>query len=471
MRTRLPILWRILILFVILALVLTGSLYVMQRLLLPSFYYNRTVERLYDQIDELDEMIMTDDISHVFDSLVGNYQRTIAAEITIYTPSGSVLFNESSAPLTTPVLVRLSEGSLEETFYDGRMTYLQVWLKTDTYIYRFKTPYESLDTALSIINELYVIALFAALALSTGLGILFAGSVANPIRRLDRIAGRMSDLDFSVRFEEMRNDEIGRLGKTLNRLTDELQKTISLLARELEQQKNLVRLRQTFVSGVSHELQTPLAVILGTLESIEDGIVTTDIDRDTAMKQLSSEASKMSRLVTDMLDLAQLESGTFRVSHETFDYKETVHDVVATFKRLKSSGSTRLDLKDNIVSGHIKGDAGRIEQVLNNLLNNAYAHARADTAITVSVEEEASMITTRVTNIGEKVPEEMLEEIFLSFHKGSGTRKGTGLGLSIARQIVRLHGGDITVKNNPDGVTFTFVLPKRPDTGKTEPET
>lgn len=459
MRNRLPILYRFLLYFVLFAIILTGSLYMLQRTLLPSYYYSQTVGSINEEIIDLDNLINNDDISYVFDTLVANYEQTVVSEITVYSPSGSVLYNHDAAPLTPLILSRLESAPIEQTVFDGRMTFLVIYVQTDSYIYRFKTPYESLETALAIINSLYGITLLLALVISVGLGYLFSRSVSRPLQKLDRIASKMATLDFSVTFEDKRTDEIGRLGRTLNQLTKELKETIGMLESELMKEKQLVQMRKTFVSNVSHEMQTPLAVILGNLEALEDGLYDNDEDRDEHTRRIGLEAAKMSRLVSDMLDLAQLESGLFRIDEYPFDYLEILENVISTFRSLKKDEDIRLDLKCSVSHTTINGDAGRIEQLLNNLLTNAYTHAKKGSAITIKITESNEGLLTEVHNQGQKIPEEMLEEIFMSFHKGKNKQTGTGLGLAIARQIIRLHDGDLNARNTDDGVTFFFTIP------------
>ncbi|MCF7932185.1 MAG: HAMP domain-containing histidine kinase [Acholeplasmataceae bacterium] len=457
-KNRLPILYRFLIYFVLFAMLLTGSLYILQRTLLPSFYYNQTVVNIKDDIKALDDLLYDDDIDYVFETLVSNYQRSIVSEITIYSPAGSVLYNDHASPLTPVTLKRLETSDIEETSFDGRMTYLVVFVKTEDYIFRFKTPYESLGAALSIINELFVLTLGFALLISMGLAYVFSRNVSRPLVRLDRIASKMARLDFSVHFEDKRTDEIGNLGRTLNHLSHELKETITMLETELAKEKHLVEMRKTFVSNVSHEMQTPLAVILGTLEAIEDGLYEHADDRTLHIKKIGEATTKMSRLVFDMLDLAQLESGSFHIDEQRFDYLEVLENVTATFKALKNDSGITLKLQFNTGQAMITGDAGRIEQVLNNLLSNAYNHAYQDTTITITVYQDEDRLVTEVHNEGPKIPEEMLEEIFMSFHKGKSKQTGTGLGLAIARQIITLHGGDLKARNTDSGVTFFFTL-------------
>lgn len=454
---RFPIFYRFLTYFVLSAVIIIVFVYVMQMTFLPSFYQDRLIGRMTSEIEQLDELIDNHEIDAMTKNTIDQYQQTITSKITVYALSGSVLYNDDSAPLSPAMLLQIDQGPFERIVYDGRMPYLHLYTQHETYIYRLEVPHQDLEEALAVMNDLYAYVVVFALGLSLFLSLAFSRQFSRPLVRLNGIAKEMSKLNFDTMWTEKRRDEIGELGQTLNHLTQELEVTIKRLKTELAREKQLESLRKSFVSTVSHELQTPLSVILGTVEAIEDGMAKTVDEQTSYFKTIVAETNKISRLTHDMLDLSQLESGTFKVKDERFDYRELLEETVAKFNHVKRDTTKRVVLAYDTQNTTLSGDAYRIEQVLNNLLENAFEHAALNTSISLRVTEDDGLVT-RVSNTGPTIDQEHLADIFKSFYKSRS--KGTGLGLSIVRQIVLLHNGSVQAENTSDGVSFEIRFPK-----------
>ncbi|MFP4177940.1 MAG: histidine kinase dimerization/phospho-acceptor domain-containing protein, partial [Acholeplasmataceae bacterium] len=420
---RFPIFYRFLTYFILSAIILIAFVYAMQTTFLPSFYHDRRIERMTDEIEELDRLVGDEEIDRFARNTIEQFQTTITSRVTVYAPSGSVLYNEESSALTPDILHAIDQGLYDRIVYDGRMPYLHLYAQRENYIYRLEVPHQDLEEALRIMNDLYAYVVVFAVGLSLLLALAFSRQVARPLVRLSGIAKEMANLNFDVVWQDNRRDEIGELGQTLNHLTRELQLTIERLRTELAREKRLESLRKSFVSTVSHELQTPLAVILGTIEAIEDGMAKTDEERAKYFETIVTETRKISRLAHDMLDLSQLESGTFRIARKPFDYRQLLEETVAKFNRVKRETTKRAELTYTSRNTVIRGDASRIEQVLNNLLENAFEHAEPETTIAILVRDEDGLIT-RVTNIGPRIEADHLDDIFKSFYKSKS--KGTG---------------------------------------------
>lgn len=454
---RFPIFYRFLTYFILSALILIAFVYVMQTTFLPSFYQKRLIERMTDEIEELDDLVGDGTIDPITKNTIDQFQATITSGITVYAPSGSVLYNDASSALTPAILHEIDQGLYERIVYDGRMPYLHLYAQRENYIYRLEVPHQDLEEALHVMNDLYAYVVVFAIGLSLLLALAFSRQFSKPLVRLNGIAKEMSKLNFDIVWKEGRRDEIGELGQTLNHLTRELQMTIERLETELAREKHLESLRKSFVSTVSHELQTPLSVILGTVEAIEDGMAKTEEEQAKYFQTIVTETNKISRLAHDMLDLSQLESGTFKIACEPFDYRELLEETVAKFNHVKRETKKRVTLVYASETTILSGDAYRIEQVMNNLLENAFEHADPDTSIRLTVTDEHDLVT-RVKNIGPKIEADHLDDIFKSFYKSKS--RGTGLGLSIVRQIVLLHDGSVQAHNERDGVSFEIHFPK-----------
>ena len=297
-----------------------------------------------------------------------------------------------------------------------------------------------------------------------GWAFFFARKFAAPIRELNRIALGMARLDFSQKCTVNRSDELGQLGQSINHLSNHLDTAIAELNKKNRQlladvakERALDKMRKTFVSNVSHELKTPLALILGYAEGLKENIAVSEESKDFYCSVIMDEAGKMDALVKDLLNLSQLESGLFQINTTAFNLTALLRDIEKKYQSvLAEKGITlKLSVQDPLF---IQADVLRAEQVFCNLLNNAIAHAKADRLIRIQAQETGDKIKVGIYNSGFPIPADSLEKIWTSFYKVDEARSreagGYGLGLSIVRAIQEQHGNGYGVENRPDGVTF-----------------
>jgi two-component system, OmpR family, sensor histidine kinase VanS len=456
---KMPIYYRFLIYFIVFAIILLFSLWLFQTQNLPDFYYTRIVNRMNDEIEELVSLVDQRNMNEQTQTIITNYQARITSTITMYQLNGSVIYGKNNeSALTINELIKIQQGETETIVFDGAMGYLEVYRFTENYLYRLKIPYQSLGEIIDIINALYVIAVLVAFLLSLLLALVFSRQIANPIRKLSQIAKKMESLDFSILYEDDRRDEIGALGLTLNKLGETLTSAFEKLEKELERAHTLEKLRASFVSSVSHELQTPLAVILGVVEALEDHVGSAN-DQPRYFEMLKKESLKMSTLSKDLLDLSQLEAGQFAIKKEYINLLDCVESVLFSFQPLANKEDKQIVSTNNLTHHYVNADQVRIEQVLTNLLNNALHHAPKNSKINVDLENDEHYITIMITNLGSKIDGKDLPHLFDTFYKAQNKHTGSGLGLAIVRQIVKLHQGTYKVENLIDGVRFTIQIP------------
>ena len=299
---------------------------------------------------------------------------------------------------------------------------------------------------------------------------VFAKSFTGPILNLNRIAQGMALLDFSQKASIDRSDEIGELGQSINHLSDQLDSTISelhqknrqLLA-DVEKERKLDKMRKDFISSVSHDLKTPLSLILGYAEGLKENVAQDQQDKDYYCAVIMDEAEKMDRLVHDLLNLSQIESGFFQLNQETFNLSILLDELIQKYQPILLEKSISLDLQSPSESV-VHGDLMRVEQVLSNYLNNAIDHTDDAKKIIISVgaADDPGHVRVSVCNSGQPIPEDSLEKIWTSFYKVDKARTrehgGHGLGLSIVRAIQELHGNRYGVENLDSGVRFWFDL-------------
>jgi signal transduction histidine kinase len=289
-------------------------------------------------------------------------------------------------------------------------------------------------------------ALLAA-ALSLALGIAVSRLLTAPLGRLTRAAQAVAAGDLSMRVEVRSKDEIGELGRAFNGMTASLAEAETL--------------RKNLMADVAHELRTPLAVVQGNLQAILDGVYPLEMAQ---VASLYDETRLLTRLVDDLHDLALADAGQLRLERVPVNLAALARSAVDQFAPGAEAAGVALKLSTAEDVLEIEGDAGRLAQVLRNLLSNALRHTPQGDHIAVRVEREGAWARLQVSDTGSGIRQEDLPHVFDRFYRGdrSGSRAGggAGLGLAIARQIVTAHGGEITVASQPgQGTDFTVSLP------------
>jgi two-component system sensor histidine kinase VanS len=282
----------------------------------------------------------------------------------------------------------------------------------------------------------------------------------------------MAKLDFSVRYVSKSDDEIGNLGKTLNFLSDNLNSTLyqlnaanEQLKLDIEKDKQLEKLRKEFIAGVSHELKTPISLIYGYAEGLRDGIPQ-GVKKAEYLDVILQETEHMGKLVTDMLDLSQLESGKFTWTSAPFAIDSLIRSIVDKLSVQMTEEQISCELIPPEDSVMVEGDRMRIEQVLKNLLSNAIRHTPPNGCIQINLTRNMDAndeVTVSIFNEGNPIPEEAISHIWDTFYKIDSSRNrelgGTGIGLSIVKNILSHHGNGFGVSNENGGVCFYFKLP------------
>ncbi|MBE1554084.1 ATP-binding protein [Sporosarcina limicola] len=235
--------------------------------------------------------------------------------------------------------------------------------------------------------------------------------------------------------------------------------------RDMTDQHKLDKLRSDFIANVSHELRTPISMLQGYSEAILDGVTTNDEERNEMVQIIHDESKRMGRLVTDLLDLARMESGHMRLYKDDVSMIPFLSRIVNKFMQVARDAHVELlytPSKDTEIITHV--DEDRIEQVFTNLIDNAIRHTADGGKVTLSVERYRETIEIRVTDTGVGIPEDDLPFIFERFYKADKARTrgkgGTGLGLAIAKNIIDSHSGTITAKRGDEkGTIFSCTLP------------
>lgn len=285
-------------------------------------------------------------------------------------------------------------------------------------------------------------------ALAAGLTAFLAGRyITRRLRALAEGASAIAAGDLSRRVPESSGDELGELAIAFNQMAG------SLASQE--------EARQRLVADIAHELRSPLAVLQAEIEALQDGVAQITPER---LSSLHDETELLARLVDDLRTLSLADSGQLslqRREHDLAGIAERATEAVAG--RAQEKG-VKLELAVAGGLPPVAVDGDRIAQVLRNLLSNALRHTQAGGGITVAVRAEAGRLVVEVADTGAGIPSEALPHVFDRFYRADPSRSratgGSGLGLAIASQLVRAHGGEISVRSSAgQGATFSFWLP------------
>ncbi len=281
------------------------------------------------------------------------------------------------------------------------------------------------------------------------LGFLLSQSVAAPLRNIARAARGVARGNYRQRVPATGPREVRELAATFNRMTEEVQRSQQTL--------------RDFLANISHELKTPLTSIRGFSEALTDGTIDDPAGIERSARVISDESNRLLRLVQELLDLSRIESGQVSMRKEDLELRELFDHVGEVFALRSEEASVELNLEGG-QGVHIRGDFDRLEQVLNNLLDNAFRHTAPGGLIRVAAREpRPGVAQVTVSDTGSGIPPDEVSQLFQRFYRastsGNGTR-GHGLGLAITREIVRAHGGEIWATSElQKGTTFVFTLP------------
>lgn len=331
-------------------------------------------------------------------------------------------------------------------------------------------PVAAIQESSDIANDFFVFTGILTLIIGSIVTIIFSKRFTEPILKLNSIAKDMCKLDFSKKYKECTDDEIGQLGNSINSLSSQLDKTISelrfaniKLENDLQRERQIDEMRKEFIANVSHELKTPIFLIQGYSEGLKLNVNENEEDKDFYCDVIMSETSKMNKLVKQLLELSQLESGYFKLEKSQLDIFKLTDRVVSKFKGILQEN--QITVINNVdMNLDVYGDLDRIEQVLVNYISNAIRYIDNEKQIKISSEINNEKVKISVFNTGKHISKDSLEKLWISFYKVDKARTraygGTGLGLSIVRSIQNLHGNAYGVENVDKGVTFWFEIDK-----------
>ena len=473
----------------IVVIAIVALLILLNNFVLSTFYqYSKvsSLKNVFNQINEYYESGNTNNISDELDKIAinNNFDILIRSNenISIYTSNKD--FYSAIAGIYSQVdkQNRNSNNVIEKNdkytisqFKDITTTIKYIMLTAtlnNNYKIYIRMPVTSIEESVKISNRfLYTIAIFIIL-----IGGVIVSAVSSrfskPIVELNSIAKKMSNLDFSQKYKVSNsNDEIDNLGRSINIMSSKLESTIKQLRntnieleRDIEEKSKIDEMRKSFISDVSHELKTPIALIEGYSEGLIENVNSDEESRKFYAEVILDEATKMDELVKRLLELMKLEYGTMKFSNKNFDLIELENEIIRKSKVMLEKENIILesDLNGEII---VYADDFYIEQVLTNYITNAIKYCIPidgvkKIKIKNEINEEKGKVRVTIFNTYTEFSDEDKYRIWNRFYKADESRNrdkgGHGIGLSIVKAIMNNYGNEFGVKNVTGGVEFYF---------------
>ena len=322
---------------------------------------------------------------------------------------------------------------------------------TKTKVLMLYTPISGVTKTSAAIERLLLFALLGSILFAGFVAFFLSRNLTGPIHNISKTAIRFAARKYYSRTTAVGPDEIGQLGRIFNGMAEEIEKK--------------ERSSQEFFSDVTHELKTPLAAIQAITESILDGVVRAKLDKKRFLGIILHECQQMNTLISEILLLEQLETTQIEFHWEKLNLMDLLQAQQEKYRPLLEEKMLRFDIEAAPEIDAIRADAGRLEQVLNNLLSNAIRYSFPGGKILLQVAKEDKNLRICVLDHGEGIPSDSIPYLWDRFYRVDKSRSrnkgGTGLGLTVTKKLVEGMGGTISVESTPGEQTiFTIILPQ-----------
>lgn len=437
-----------------------------------AYYNNPEIERNIESelekvavINGIDIIIKTNEGVSIYASnkdFIQNLSKLDEATQT-QTPDGEVLVSKKNMTIrevhdkSTGIKFMVLYGKLDNGYYMV-----------------IRLPISSIEESAKLSNTFLYITGTCVIIISGIILLFISRRFTKPILELEDIAEKVSNLDFSKKYTiKNTDDEIDNLGKSINRMSRELEKTIKKLQekntdleKDIEAKSKIDEMRKQFISDVSHELKTPIALIQGYAEGLKENINNDEESREFYVDVIIDEANKMDILVKKLLELMKLEYQAMEFNNIDFDIVELINEVIRKSKVMldEKDIEIRFDYNEKII---VKADEFYIEKVITNYLTNAIKYAtevNGENYIEITIKEVEDKIRINIFNTGEQISTQDISKIWNRFYKTDISRNredgSTGIGLAFVKAIMNNYQNQYGVKNEKNGVRFYFELNK-----------
>ena len=470
----------VVILVIILSLVLINSI------VLENFYiYSKTatIKQVYQKVNDY---YNTENTNVNLETELKKIAYKNNFDILIKTDTNLIIFTSDREFLSSTYILKdineIKSKSIEEN-----ETKINVKVTTDEvnnvsymfltgildngYVLYIRMPISPIEESVKISNTVLLMIGGITLVVAGIIASFISRKFTNPILQLNDIANKMSKLDFSQKYRITdTEDEINELGRSINTMSDKLEATIKELKNNIELEKDIEEkskideMRKQFISDVSHELKTPIALIQGYAEGLIENVNSDEESRKFYAEVILDETNKMDKLVKQLLELMKLEYGKREFDNEKFNINELINEVLRKCSVMINEKNIKVYF-ENKEPIYVYADEFYMDQIITNYLTNAIKHAEEvekETKIEIKVEKVSNKIRVSVFNTGENIPEEDLQRIWGRFYKLDSSRNrqdgGSGIGLALVKAIMNNYQNEYGVENKKNGVEFYFDM-------------
>ena len=419
----------------------------------------------FDIIIKTDKGINVYTSSKDFSSTIGTINEIESTASSAFNPKTILYKNEK-------ILVRKiqdSKNGLNYILLSGRLD--------NGYFLYIRIPVSSITESVRISNKFFYLLGGVAIIIGGIAVLVISRKFTKPIVELNQIAEKMTKLDFSQKYRiSDTDDEINELGRNMNTVSNKLEATIKQLKdtnieleKDIEQKSKIDEMRKQFISDVSHELKTPIAIIQGYAEGLKENVNTDEESRNYYADVILDEAGKMDKLVKELLELMKLEYGKREFNNQQFNIVELIEEVIRKSNVMYEEQNIKVEVQGKNPT-YVFADDFYIEQVVTNYFTNAIKHVKEiegkkEIVFTITKNENTGKVRVNVRNTGDNIDEEDLNRIWNRFYKVDSSRKrsdsGSGIGLSLVKAIMTNYGNSYGVYNTKNGVEFYFELDEK----------
>ena len=363
---------------------------------------------------------------------------------------------------------------LQKDFKNGLNYIMLSGVLDNGYNVFIRVPMTSIQDSVDISNNFLILMAGFTILIAAVIVSIISKKFTEPILELNKIAKNMANLDFSHKYRVNDvDDEINDLGKSINLMSDKLEATIKQLRstnieleKDIEEKSQIDEMRKTFISDVSHELKTPIALIQGYSEGLLENVNNDDESRKFYAEVILGEANKMNKLVQQLLELMKLEYGKREFNNTSFDIVEAEKEIVRKSQVMLDEKEVNVEFA-GLDSLRVYADDFYTEQIITNYLTNAIKNVKEKNGkkfikIENTINQKNGKARIEIFNTGDNISDEDMARIWNRFYKVDKSRNrqsgGTGIGLSLVKAIMANYGNDYGAINCEDGVIFYFEL-------------
>lgn len=304
-----------------------------------------------------------------------------------------------------------------------------------------RTVQDIKDTVFYNKEDVYMCALIITFMMS----LLISYMLTRRIKKIEKTTKLIANNEFDLKLKEKPRDELGDLSHSINIMSEKLKNTVDQLNQEIKHVKELESLRKDFINQFTHEMKTPLGIINGYSELLDE--VQNEEEREKYIKIINRETETINQLILSMLNLSRLEAKKVELKIENIDLEDLITEVIDEYEVLLMKKNVKVQI--DVVDGYLKADYGLMKTVIQNFMSNAIKHVTVNGHIEVVINRGCY-----IYNDGKFIPEENLTKIWHTFV--TDEQKGSGLGLAICASILELHGFEYGTRNKKYGVEFYF---------------